>query len=87
MNLPADPGGRNGPGLPPRAAPGTSNRRVDRLSLVVGVLFVLAGVVFLLDALEVWKLRIDYLVPLGLIVLGLAVLASGWPLGGRARRS
>jgi Domain of unknown function (DUF5668) len=58
--------------------------RVDRLSLVVGVLFVLAGVVFLLDALEVWELQVDYLVPLGLIVLGLVVLASGWPL--RARR-
>jgi hypothetical protein len=58
--------------------------RVDRLSLVVGVLFVLTGVVFLLDALEVWELRVDYLVPLGLIVLGLVVLASGWPL--RARR-
>ena len=58
--------------------------RVDRLSLVVGVLFVLAGVVFLLDALEIWELRVDYLVPLALIVLGLVVLASGWPL--RARR-
>jgi Domain of unknown function (DUF5668) len=56
----------------------------DRLSLVVGVVFVLAGVLFLLDALEVWKLRIDYLVPLGLIVLGLGVLASAWPL--RERR-
>jgi hypothetical protein len=32
-------------------APGP--RRVDRLSLVVGVLFVLAGVLFLLDALNV----------------------------------
>ncbi|HEX4908766.1 MAG TPA: DUF5668 domain-containing protein [Actinomycetes bacterium] len=58
--------------------------RVDRLSLVVGVVFVLAGVVFLLDALEVWELRVDYLVPLGLIVVGLVVLASGWPL--RTRR-
>ena len=58
--------------------------RVDRLSLVVGVLFVIAGVVFLLDALEVWELRVDYLVPLGLIVVGLVVLASGWPL--RTRR-
>jgi hypothetical protein len=57
----------------------------DRLSLVVGVVFVLAGVLFLLDALEVWELRIDYLVPLGLIVLGLGVLASAWPL--RERRS
>ena len=57
----------------------------DRLSLVVGVLFVVAGVLFLLDALEVWKLRIDYLVPLGLIVVGLGVLASAWPLRDRRR--
>ncbi|HEU4898018.1 MAG TPA: DUF5668 domain-containing protein [Actinomycetota bacterium] len=56
----------------------------DRLSLAAGVLFVLAGVLFLLDALEVWELRIDYLVPLGLIVVGLGVLASAWPL--RRRR-
>jgi hypothetical protein len=58
-------------------------RRLDRLSLVVGILFVLAGVVFLLDALGVWRLRGDYLVPLGLIVLGLAVVASGLPVGSR----
>jgi hypothetical protein len=57
----------------------------DRLSLVAGVLFVLAGVLFLLDALDVWKLRIDYLVPLGLIVVGLGVLASAWPLRDRRR--
>jgi hypothetical protein len=63
----------------------TEPRRVDRLSLVVGVLFVLAGILFLLDALEVWRLRVDYLVPLALIVLGLVVLASAWPL--RSRRS
>jgi hypothetical protein len=69
-----------------RDAPaGDGPRRVDRLSLVAGVLFVLAGIVFLLDALGVWRLRGDYLVPLGLIVLGLAVLASGLPVG--ARRS
>jgi hypothetical protein len=60
-------------------------READRLSLVVGVLFAVAGVVFLLDALDVWELRADYLVPLGLIVLGLVVLASGWPLGARRR--
>jgi len=35
--------------------------------------------VFLLDALEVWKLRGDYLVPIALIVLGIVVVASGWP--------
>jgi hypothetical protein len=60
-------------------------RGADRLSLVAGVLFVLAGVLFLLDALEVWRLRVDYLLPLGLIVLGLGVAAGGWPL--RQRRS
>ena len=59
--------------------------RLDRLSLIVGVLFVLAGIVFLLDALGVWRLRGDYLVPLGLIVLGLAVLASGLPARTRRR--
>ena len=59
--------------------------RVDRLSLVAGVLFILLGVLFLLDALDVWELRIDYLVPLGLIVLGLGVLASAWPI--RRRRT
>jgi hypothetical protein len=54
-------------------------RRPDRLSLVAGVVFVAAGIVFLLDALEVWKLRGDYLVPIALIVLGMVVVASGWP--------
>ena len=83
MSPTADPGGRDGTGLPPQAAPGSSGWGVDRLSLVVGILFVLAGVVFLLDALDVWRLRGDYLVPLGLILLGLAVLASGWPVGSR----
>jgi hypothetical protein len=65
------------------APAGDGPRGLDRLSLVVGVLFVLAGVVFLLDALGVWRLRGDYLVPLGLIILGLAVLASGLPMGTR----
>jgi hypothetical protein len=51
---------------------------VDRLSLLGGLVFVLAGVVFLLDALDVWRLRGDYVLPLVLILLGVAVLASGW---------
>jgi uncharacterized membrane protein HdeD (DUF308 family) len=59
--------------------------RADRLSLVAGVLFVLAGVLSLLDALDVWELRIDYLVPIGLIVLGFGVLASALPM--RRRRT
>jgi Domain of unknown function (DUF5668) len=59
------------------------NQRLDRLSLVAGLIFVIAGIVFLLDALEVWQLRGDYLVPLALIVLGVAVVATGWPAGDR----
>jgi hypothetical protein len=55
------------------------NPRPDRLSLVAGLVFVAAGIVFLLDALEVWNLRGDYLVPIALIVLGVVVVASGWP--------
>jgi Na+/phosphate symporter len=70
-------------GQPDGVPAGDGPRRLDRLSLVVGILFVLAGVVFLLDALDVWRLRGDYLVPLGLILLGLAVLASGLPVGSR----
>jgi hypothetical protein len=61
------------------------NQHLDRLSLVAGLIFVIAGIVFLLDALEVWQLRGDYLVPLALIVLGVAVVATGWPA--RDRRS
>jgi hypothetical protein len=56
---------------------------VDRLSLLGGLVFVLAGVVFLLDALDVWRLRGDYVLPLVLILLGVAVLASGWASGDR----
>jgi hypothetical protein len=59
-----------------------TDRRPDRLSLVAGLVFVAAGIVFLLDALEVWKLRGDYLVPIALIVLGIVVVASGWPARG-----
>jgi hypothetical protein len=59
------------------------DRRPDRLSLVAGLVFVAAGIVFLLDALEVWNLRGDYLVPIALIVLGVVVVASGWPVGDR----
>jgi phage shock protein C len=80
------------PGQPigprPRRGPGgavTRLRGVDRLSLLGGLGFVLAGVVFLLDALDVWRLRGDYVVPLVLILLGVAVLASGWASGDRRR--
>jgi Domain of unknown function (DUF5668) len=54
-------------------------RGADRLSLVAGLVFVVAGVAFLLDALGVWSIEGDYLVPLALIVVGLVVLASALP--------
>ena len=53
-------------------------RGVDRLSLLAGIVFVLAGIAFLLDALDVWDLRGDYLVPIGLIVVGGVVVGSAW---------
>jgi hypothetical protein len=59
------------------------NQRPDRLSLVVGLTFVLVGIVFLLDALGVWELRGDYLVPLALIALGVVVVSTGWPVRDR----
>ena len=58
-------------------------RDADRLSLVAGAVFVVAGVLFLLDALGVWRLRGDYLVPLGLIALGVVLAASAWPAARR----
>jgi hypothetical protein len=54
----------------------------NRAALVWGIFFVLAGVGFLLDRLDVWNLRVRYLLPLLLIALGAAIL-----LGGRAGRS
>ena len=57
---------------PARPGPGgTMSPRVDRLSLVVGVVFVLAGVVFPRGRALRVELRVDYLVLLGLIVVGL----------------
>ena len=56
---------------------------VDRLSLLAGLVFVLAGVAFLLDAIDVWQLQGRSLVPVGLIVLGLVVLASAAPAARR----
>jgi hypothetical protein len=51
----------------------------NRSALVFGLFFVIAGVGFLLDRLEVWDLRARYLLPLLLIVLGVAVLVGGRP--------
>ena len=55
--------------------------RPNRAALVFGIFFVLAGIVFLLERLDVWDFEIRYVAPLLLIALGVAVL-----LGGRSER-
>lgn len=53
----------------------------SRTALVAGVLFIVAGVAFLLERLEVWDIELRTLGPALLIAVGLAVL-----LGGRTSR-
>ncbi len=60
-----------------------TDRAPSRSALVFGVFFVVAGVAFLLDRLGVWDLRARYLLPVLLIVLGVAVLIGGRSGGGR----
>jgi hypothetical protein len=59
-----------------------AERETNRSALVFGIFFIVAGVAFLLDRLEVWDLQARYLLPILLIVLGIAVL-----IGGRSPRS
>ena len=49
----------------------------NRTALVAGVVLAALGVVFLLEALDVFTLRASYVWPVVLIVIGLAVLWSG----------
>jgi hypothetical protein len=59
-----------------------ADRGADRAAIVFGAFFILAGVAFLLDRLDVWTIRARYVLPLVLIALGVSVL-----LGGRSSRS
>lgn len=49
----------------------------NRAALVLGVFFIVAGVAFLLERLDVWELKLRHLVPALLIALGVAVLLGG----------
>ena len=51
----------------------------SRSGMVMGVFFLVAGVAFLLDRLDVWSFRVRYLLPVLLIALGIAVLIGGRP--------
>jgi Domain of unknown function (DUF5668) len=56
-------------------------RGADRVSIVAGVFFVLAGVLFLLDRLGVLEVQGRYLWPALLIAVGAGVLMTA---GGRS---
>jgi Domain of unknown function (DUF5668) len=53
-----------------------ADRRADRSVIVWGLAFILAGVVFLLDRLEVWSIEPELFAPVALILIGVAVLAG-----------
>lgn len=46
----------------------------NRSAVTFGVFFIAAGVAFLLDRLDVWDLRARYVLPLVLILVGVAIL-------------
>ena len=58
-----------------------ADARRNRSALVTGVFFLVAGIVFLLEALDVWDLSLRILGPVLLITIGVAVV-----LGGRSRQ-
>jgi len=58
-----------------------AERDVDRVALAFGVAFIVAGVAFLLDRLDVWELRVGYVLPVFLIALGVGILLGGRPKG------
>jgi amino acid permease len=47
---------------------------VNRTSLIAGFVFIVLGVLFLLDQLDVLRLRASYVLPVIVIVIGLVVL-------------
>jgi hypothetical protein len=59
-------------------------RRLDRTSLVAGVVVVIAGIVLLLDRLDEIDLRLGYGLPLLIAAVGAILLAAGLegPRGG-----
>jgi hypothetical protein len=52
-------------------------RRLDRTSLVAGVVTVIAGIVLLLDRLHEIDVRIGYGLPLLIATVGAILLAAG----------
>lgn len=54
-------------------------RPIDRGAIVIGLLFIAAGTLFLLEALDVFTIRTGILWPVVLIGFGLGVALGGRP--------
>ena len=54
-----------------------NGRDFHRGSLIWGLLFIVLGVLFLLDQLDVLDLKAAYILPVVLIVIGATFLVSG----------
>lgn len=54
-----------------------NDRTYHRGAVIWGLIFVVLGVLFLLDQLEVIDLRAAYILPVVLIVIGAVFLVSG----------
>lgn len=54
-----------------------NGRQWNTGSVVWGLIFIVLGVLFLLDQLDVFNLRAAYIFPVVLIVIGLTVLLGG----------
>ena len=52
-------------------------RRVDRTSLVAGMVIVIAGIILLLDRLNTIDLRFDYGLPLLIAAVGAILITAG----------
>ncbi|MDA0365185.1 MAG: DUF5668 domain-containing protein [Chloroflexi bacterium] len=52
---------------------------------ISGIVFIVLGALFFLDATDVVELQLDLLLPIAVIALGLAVvLSAAWPRGREA---
>ena len=54
-----------------------ADRGTDRVALAFGVAFIVAGMLFVLDRLDVWELRASYVLPIVLIALGIGIVVGG----------
>jgi membrane protein DedA with SNARE-associated domain len=54
-----------------------NDRSYHRGSIIWGLIFIVLGVLFLLDQLDVFDLKAAYIFPVVLIVIGVTFLISG----------